>query len=301
MSTSKKISIDTTLPSADLVTGTFPSYDATELCFQNWKPKKNSNSSSLVAVLVHGMGDHSGHMMTVVEKLIEIELTVYAYDQRGHGKSPGKRGHISSWKIFREDLQSFCNFVCTRENKAKLLLFGNSMGGALVLDHLVHQNTERIKGAIVNAPALVMHDLKGSTGFFVGVLSGILPSVTPSVALDSSKLTRDEQKQQENSNDELVHTQASFKLLAELRSAGSYIFSHPELVKNPLLLLQGDSDPIVCAKSNKEWIEKVKKTNEKAQIILIEGGMHETFNDTERDPKVLKPCADFIQALKNEM
>ena len=47
-----------------------------------------------VVVLVHGMGEHSGRYASyVIPKLLEQNLAVVTYDQFGHGKTEGKKGH----------------------------------------------------------------------------------------------------------------------------------------------------------------------------------------------------------------
>jgi len=47
-----------------------------------------------VVVLVHGFGEHSGrYTENVIPMLIATDLAVVTYDNVGHGKSGGKRGH----------------------------------------------------------------------------------------------------------------------------------------------------------------------------------------------------------------
>ena len=70
-----------------------------ELFYQSWpaeSPKVNIEFNSFVirkaiVILVHGLGDHSGHYMTVVNHFSKLGFQFYGYDQRGHGQSPGKR------------------------------------------------------------------------------------------------------------------------------------------------------------------------------------------------------------------
>ena len=55
------------------------------------------NTTRAVIAIVHGIGEHSGRYMNVVDYMVPNQIGVYGYDLRGHGKSLGRRGHIDSW------------------------------------------------------------------------------------------------------------------------------------------------------------------------------------------------------------
>ena len=55
-------------------------------------------------------------------------------DLRGHGRSPGLRGHIDGWEDYREDLQSFLQWSPTWEPARPRFVLGHSMGSLVVLD-----------------------------------------------------------------------------------------------------------------------------------------------------------------------
>ena len=81
-----------------------------------------------VLVLVHGYGEHSGRYGNLVKPLAELGYAIYAFDLRGHGESPGQRGHIMGWGDYREDLQRFLHHVQELEKDRPLFLYGHSMG-----------------------------------------------------------------------------------------------------------------------------------------------------------------------------
>ena len=57
-----------------------------------------------LVLLFHGFGDHSGRYAHVAEWLAGRGYAVWALDQRGHGRSPGPRGHISRYAQFLGDV-----------------------------------------------------------------------------------------------------------------------------------------------------------------------------------------------------
>jgi len=326
-STKTRVSLE--LESATLETGEFSTTnDKMMLHFNCWRPRATtqSNSDSVVSdkgskavlVLVHGLGDHGGHMMTIVEHFTKnLGITCYAYDQRGHGDSPGQRGHVGKFQQLRDDLHSFVEFVRSKEGNTNgdnsnsnsnttnesnsdskkatsIILFGNSMGGACVLRYAM--TGADVKGVVVNAPALSLQDLNAVTTLVIKILAKFAPTMNNDAALDSTKLTRDKEKQDENTNDLLVHTSVSNQLLRELAANGDWIRANPEKLQCPALLLQGKGDRIVHPKINIEFFTKVEKTNKNASFFATEGGQHETFNDTDRK-EVLAKFEEFVKTL----
>lgn len=82
-----------------------------ELFYRVFKP----TNPRAVVILVHGHGNHSGGLQNISERLLEHDYLAYAFDLRGHGKSPGVRGHIRKWEEYR-----FIELVGHSNKKASL-------------------------------------------------------------------------------------------------------------------------------------------------------------------------------------
>ena len=121
----------------------------TNLYYQSWKPE---GKISCVLAIVHGFGEHSGRYMNIINKLVPSGYAVYAFDHRGHGRSDGKRGVITSWDEFRQDLHLFLNLVRDHEIDIPVILMGHSMGGLIVLNYLLKNPKERINAVIASSP-----------------------------------------------------------------------------------------------------------------------------------------------------
>src|SRR6476646_10438286 len=63
--------------------------DGTELFFRAWLPEKLATKALL---LFHRGHEHSGRWQETVAALGLEDVAVFAWDQRGHGHSPGERG-----------------------------------------------------------------------------------------------------------------------------------------------------------------------------------------------------------------
>lgn len=71
----------------------FETTDGVKL-FYRYKPSLNGSKKAIV--LFHRGHEHSGRMMFVADELGLDDFSYFAWDQRGHGRSPGERGDAPS-------------------------------------------------------------------------------------------------------------------------------------------------------------------------------------------------------------
>ncbi|MCZ7667304.1 MAG: lysophospholipase [Chloroflexi bacterium] len=111
---------------------TFTGQDGLELYYQWWQPETETKA---VLMIVHGLGEHSGRYMNLVQPLSAAGYAIYAFDNRGHGRSPGKRGYINSFEEYRQDVVAFQGLVKEWEGERPLFIMGHSLGGLITLLH----------------------------------------------------------------------------------------------------------------------------------------------------------------------
>src|SRR5437867_2516350 len=63
---------------------------------------------------LHGWADHAGRWRDVGERLCAAGYSTYVLDLRGHGRSGGRRGHLSRFSQLLGDLQAFRRVVRLR-------------------------------------------------------------------------------------------------------------------------------------------------------------------------------------------
>jgi len=56
-------------------------------------------------LVVHGYADHLGRYRAFRDALLAEGLGVHTYDQRGHGKSPGPRGHVRRFSDYLDEAE----------------------------------------------------------------------------------------------------------------------------------------------------------------------------------------------------
>ncbi len=128
----------------------FRTFDGLQLFGQSWQPEDQPRA---VICLVHGMGEHSGRYGHVADRLTQACYSVFAFDLRGHGKSPGPRGHTPSYEALLNDVNFFLNEVDKNFPELPLFLYGHSLGGNLVLNYVISRQP-KLKGVIVTGPWL---------------------------------------------------------------------------------------------------------------------------------------------------
>jgi len=102
---------------------------------QAWWPEQ-PHASLLV---LHGYYDHMGLYRHVVDWGLEMGFAVLACDLPGHGLSSGPRASINEFDEYQAVLSGLFEQARRLDLPRPWHLLGQSTGGAIALDHLLHQ------------------------------------------------------------------------------------------------------------------------------------------------------------------
>src|SRR5688572_27524628 len=91
-----------------VVERTFRTWDGAELFYRAWLPAAPTDKALL---LFHRGHEHSGRWQELIDALGLEDVAVFAWDARGHGRSPGERGYADSFGCMVRDVESFVRFV----------------------------------------------------------------------------------------------------------------------------------------------------------------------------------------------
>lgn len=267
--------------------GTFQGAKGLKLYYQSWHPQ---GLTEAVLIIIHGHGGHSGIFGQMVEYLIEHNYTVYSFDLRGNGRSPGQRGYVNSWAEFREDLKSFIELVKAKQPQRDLFIIGQSMGGTIALDYVLRESMQ-IKGLILLAPALELG--VSSWKLLLGkILSGILPRFSLATGIDFSAASRDPKAVAACKEDPLRHSLGTARLATELLNTIELIEASIAEIKVPLLILHGGADTVTLPQSSRIFFERLTLTDKERQEYP--GSYHELHSDINYQ-EVLEDMQDWIQ------
>lgn len=101
---------------------------------QVWLP----TDAKATLVLVHGFYDHMGLYRHVIEWALARGFAVISCDLPGHGLSSGERASIHSFAEYQAVLDALLVEAQALDLPRPWHLCGQSMGGAIVIDHLLH-------------------------------------------------------------------------------------------------------------------------------------------------------------------
>lgn len=255
---------------------------------QYWQPE----TVKAVVVLVHGFGEHSSRYADfVVPRLLKNGYAVVSYDNVGHGRSEGKRGHCPGYDALLDILQLLIDRAKGLYPGSPMFLYGHSMGGNLVINHTL-RNKPDIKGAVASSPYLRLAFDPPKWKLVLGkLLLGIAPGITMPSGLDSNAISRDQAEVKKYNEDPLVHDKVSPMFSFPIMEAGEWAIENASGLQRPMLLIHGTADELIDHNGSKEFATNTPL----ADLVLFEGGYHELHNDLERE-KALKTIIDWLDS-----
>lgn len=257
---------------------TLRAQDGVNIFAQEWEPDSPVRG---VIALVHGLGEHSGRYEHVANWFNQKGFAVLSMDLRGHGQTPGARGHIPGYDSALLDIDLLIDEAAKKYPELPIFLYGHSLGGALVLYHSLNRRA-KLRGVIATSPGLVpATPPSGITLWIAKTASKIAPSMLIDNNLDVTGLARDPQVIQRYTTDPLVHGKISARLGLDLIQNGLWIIEHGAEFPLPLLLMVGSADRLV----NPDAVRKLAKVIPANRLTFVEweGYYHELHNEPEKE------------------
>jgi alpha-beta hydrolase superfamily lysophospholipase len=264
------------------------SADGTALHATWWQP---TGTPKATVVRVHGLGEHSGRNAHVAERLTDHGYAVGMFDLRGHGRSPGGRGHTPFARTM-EDIAACLAEARDRVPDVPRFLYGHSLGGLLVLTYSLRLKPD-LDGVVVSSAGLASPVLEQHLKMTAAkVLGSTLPWVALPSGLDDSGLSRDPAVIDAYRQDPLVHDKASFELAKDGAAAAAWALAHAGDFTLPLLMVHGSDDQIAYSAGTEEFASQIEGD---VTVTIYEGLLHEPHNEPEQD-EVLADIVEWLDA-----
>lgn len=269
-------------------TGVFSPRDGVELFERSW----TLASPKACVLIVHGFGEHCTRYAHVAERFNEESFSVYTYDQRGHGESPGKRGTVASIDLLSDDLSDFLEGLRGRVADTPVFIFGHSMGG-LVLAVFAIRHAPDVRGLLFSSAALKSADVSPLLRVTASILARFLPDL-PVRELDVSGLSRIPEVVERYKSDPLVyHGKIGALTGRSMMNAIDFVGGHFEDITLPFIAQHGTNDRLVSHAASELLFERAGSKDK--FLKLYEGAYHEVFNDLGSE-KFLNDSVDWIKA-----
>ena len=273
--------------------GNFKGTRDTNIYYQYWLPEEEPKAILLV---VHGLAEHSGRYMNLVNHLVPSGYAVYGMDHMGHGKSDGKRVFVERFQDYTKTLKTYFDMIRAWHPKRPIFLIGHSMGGLISAAYLLKYQDE-LAGAVLSAPSIKVPDnISKATIFIAKMLSIILPRAGL-VQLDSEGVSQDPAVVEAYVNDPLVYTgKTTARLGAEIIKTMQDVTKQAAKITLPILIAQGSADKLVDPGGARVLYDLVSSTDK--TIKMYSGLYHEIFNEPEHE-QVLNDVKTWIDAQLN--
>ena len=265
--------------------GRAPGAEGTELAWRLWE----ASDPRAALLLVHGLGEHSGRYRHLAEVLTAQGVSVFTYDQRGHGRSEGERGDVSAFPRFLEDLLAMEDLMSREVPQSPRFLLGHSLGGLIALERL-RTLGGGYAGAVLSAPWLAvaqpawLRRLGRTFGW-------LFPRVPIRAGRGPGYLTRDPEMAEAWRRDPLIHTRVTGGLFREAERVQGKLLEAGISPMIPLLFLVPTEDRVVDSAVTLDFARGIVGAEVRVQIL--EGGLHEPFNDLGRE-EVMKTVAAWL-------
>ncbi len=268
--------------------------DGLTLFAQSWEPQ--AVQTKAVVCLVHGVGEHSGRYRHLAEALGAGGFAFFAFDLRGHGRSQGARGHISSIEDFLGDIDLLLEKARAQYPGLPLILYGHSLGGILVLHYSLKRKPE-VKGVVAASSGLrTALEKQPAKVMLARALGFLFPTVAIPSGLEAEAISRDSAVVQAYRADPLVHDKMTLGFGREMLGVVSWTLEHAAEFPLPLLLMHGKADRIAFPEGSSEFAAAAK---EKSTLVLWDDAYHELHNEPEK-AEVFKTMMIWMDARVHE-
>ncbi len=246
-----------------------------------------------VLCIVHGLGEHLGRYTHVAEFFTQQNINVWAFDQRGHGRSEGKRGFSPNYELMLDEIARFLAQARAENPDTPLFLYGHSMGGNLVLQYTLDRQPE-LNGLIASAPLILPGFEPPKLLLQLARLSrSVYPQFTQPNGIEQKYLCRDKSVIEAYDNDPLVHDKISASLAVDSLDVGRQLNNFQGTLPVPTLIMHGSADQITDSVATAAF---AKRVNGEVTFKNWEGFYHELHNEPEQ-AEVLQYTLNWIQSL----
>lgn len=266
----------------------FTTKDAMELVAHVW-PVQTTPCAKVL--LVHGMGEHYARYAHVAQALNQVGFLVMGYDQRGHGRSPGKRGDTPGLDVLLDDIGQALDQLDTL-GEGPTFLYGHSMGGNLVINYALKPQAQRLQGVVATSPWLMLPKKQQRLVRLAGMLAKVLPTISINNGIDPVGLSRDAQVVQAYQEDPLNHDKITPRMAAALGQGGMYALDHAQQLRVPMLLMHGEDDPITLCTASRHFYQQAPPG--RCEFVPWPHNLHELHNDLDQN-QAIERIITFLQ------
>ncbi|MFC3684596.1 bifunctional alpha/beta hydrolase/class I SAM-dependent methyltransferase [Hydrogenophaga luteola] len=257
----------------------FSTHDGVSLFYRHWSATAAQRRGAVL--LFHRGHEHGARMAHLVDELNLPDFDFFAWDARGHGRSPGQRGHSPSFATSVRDVQTFVDHITAEHGVAVTdqYVIAQSVGAVLV-STWAHDYAPAIRGMTLASPAFkvklyvpfaraglaLMHKLRGL--FFVNSY------------VKAKFLTHDPERIASYEADPLISRPIAVNILLDLYRAAERVVADAQAIVAPTQLLISGADWVVHHKPQHQFFERLGSAVK--EKLELPGFFHDTLGERDR-------------------
>ncbi|MDG5978412.1 alpha/beta hydrolase fold protein [Hydrogenophaga taeniospiralis CCUG 15921] len=262
----------------------FSTHDGVSLFYRHWPATAAQRRGAVL--LFHRGHEHGARMAHLVDELNLPEFDFFAWDARGHGRSPGQRGHSPSFATSVRDVQTFVDHIASEHGVAQTdqYVIAQSVGAVLV-STWAHDYAPTIRGMTLASPAFkvklyvpfaraglaLMHKLRGL--FFVNSY------------VKAKFLTHDPERIASYEADPLISRPIAVNILLDLYTAAERVVADAQAIVVPTQLLISGADWVVHHPPQHRFFERLGSAVK--EKLELPGFFHDTLGERDRASALL--------------
>ncbi len=271
---------------------TFKTEDGTELFYRYWRAEGVRRGG---LALFHRGHEHSGRLAHLVPELNLPDFDFFAWDARGHGRSPGKRGFSPRFGTSVRDVDAFVPPIETahglpQEGRAVL---AQSVGAVLVATW-AHDFAPRVRGLVLASPAFSVKLYVPLARPGLALMAKLGGNFVVKSYVKAKFLTHDPERIASYEADPLVPRHISLEILLGLYDAADRGVAGCGADRIPTQMLVSGADWVVRREPQREFYERLGATRK--EYHELPGFFHDTLGEKDRHLAVSK-AREFLLTL----
>ena len=268
---------------------TFRTHDDVDLFYRHW-PATGSRRGAIV--MFHRGHEHSGRNAHLVDELNLPDFDFFAWDARGHGRSPGARGDSPSLGTSVRDIQTFIDHISATYGIAAedIAVLGQSVGAVLV-STWAHDYAPKVRCLVLASPAFKVKLYVPFARPGLRLTQKLRGNFFVNSYVKSKFLTHDTERQRTFDADPLITRAISVNILLGLYEAAERVVADAQAITVPTQLLISGDDWVVHHKPQYDFFERLGTPIKEKHILA--GFYHDTLGEKDRAPALAK-VRDFV-------
>ncbi|MBK7846169.1 MAG: bifunctional alpha/beta hydrolase/class I SAM-dependent methyltransferase [Zoogloea sp.] len=267
----------------------FETHDGVQLFYRHWPATAPRRGA---VVMFHRGHEHSGRIAHLADELDLPEFDFFAWDARGHGHSPGARGHSPSFGTSVRDVQTFVDHIRDHHGiaHADMAVLAQSVGAVLV-STWAHDYAPRVRCLVLASPAFKVKLYVPFARPGLALLKKLRGNFFVNSYVKAKFLTHDPARQRSYNKDPLIARAISVNILLGLYEAAERVVTDAQAITLPTQLLISGADWVVHHGPQHRFFDGLGSAVKEKHVL--EGFYHDTLGEKDRKLATDK-ARDFI-------